>query len=102
VRQFLYPLEKAVKHHRRSTQKVATVATFVAMLQAPFFMGCRRCRRCRNISVSVRPTHLPNSSIKGEVSAYQADAIALIARISMRQRSSYPKPFKAQIVQECL
>ena len=31
-----------------------------------------------------------------------ADAIALIARISMRQRSSYPKPFKAQIVQECL
>ena len=31
-----------------------------------------------------------------------ADAIALIARISMRQRSSYPKPFKAQVVQECL
>jgi len=23
-------------------------------------------------------------------------------RISMRQRSSYPKPFKAQVVQECL
>jgi transposase len=37
------------------------------------------------------------------VSAYfQADAIALIARISMRQRSSYPKPFKAQVVQQCL
>ena len=31
-----------------------------------------------------------------------ADAIALIARISMRQRSSYPKPFKARVVQECL
>ena len=31
-----------------------------------------------------------------------ADAIALIARIYMRQRSSYPKPFKAQVVQECL
>jgi transposase-like protein len=30
------------------------------------------------------------------------DAIALIARISMLQRSSYPKPFKAQAVQECL
>ena len=26
----------------------------------------------------------------------------LIAGISMRQRSSYPKPFKAQVVQECL
>lgn len=37
------------------------------------------------------------------MSAYfLADAIALIARISMRQRSSYPKPFKAQVVQECL
>ena len=33
---------------------------------------------------------------------FLADAIALIARISMRQRSSYPKPFKAQVVQECL
>ena len=31
-----------------------------------------------------------------------ADAIALIARVPMRQRSSYPKPFKAQVVQECL
>src|SRR3546814_2663906 len=29
-------------------------------------------------------------------------AIALNVRISMRQRSSYPKPFKAQVVQECL
>jgi transposase len=37
------------------------------------------------------------------VSAYfLADAIALNVRISMRQRSSYPKPFKAQVVQECL
>ena len=37
------------------------------------------------------------------VSAYfYADAIALIAGIPMRQRSSYPKPFKAQVVQECL
>ncbi|OPG72000.1 hypothetical protein B1219_17655 [Pseudomonas ogarae] len=37
------------------------------------------------------------------VSAYfKADAITLIARISMRQRSSYPKPFIAQVVQECL
>lgn len=33
---------------------------------------------------------------------FLADAIALIARIYMRQRSSYPKPFKAQVVQECL
>ena len=31
-----------------------------------------------------------------------ADAIALIARSYMRQRISYPKPFKAQVVQECL
>ena len=31
-----------------------------------------------------------------------ADAIALIARSYMRQRSSYPKPFKAQVVQEGL
>ncbi len=37
------------------------------------------------------------------VSAYfLTDAIAHIAGISMRQRSSYPKPFKAQVVQECL
>ena len=33
---------------------------------------------------------------------FLADAIALIARSYMRQRSSYPKPFKAQVVQECL
>ncbi|KPW37722.1 ISPpu14, transposase Orf1 [Pseudomonas amygdali pv. mellea] len=30
------------------------------------------------------------------------DTIALIFRIAMRQRTSYPKPFKAQVVQECL
>jgi transposase-like protein len=30
------------------------------------------------------------------------DTIALIVRIAMRQRTSYPKPFKAKIVQECL
>ncbi|WP_150781861.1 IS66-like element accessory protein TnpA [Pseudomonas fluorescens] len=30
------------------------------------------------------------------------DNIALIFRIAMRQRTSYPKPLKAQIVQECL
>ena len=37
------------------------------------------------------------------VSAYfYADAIALNVRNSMRQRSSYPKSFKAQVVQECL
>ena len=35
------------------------------------------------------------------VSAYfYADAIALIAGISRRQRSSYPKPYNAQAVQE--
>ncbi|MBD1554144.1 IS66-like element accessory protein TnpA [Pseudomonas typographi] len=33
---------------------------------------------------------------------FLADAITLIARIPMRQRSSYPKSFKAQVVQECL
>lgn len=27
---------------------------------------------------------------------------SLIKRITMRQRHSYPKPFKAQVVQECL
>jgi hypothetical protein len=32
----------------RSGQVVATVATYVAMLQTPFCMGCRRCRRCRH------------------------------------------------------
>ena len=53
--------------------------------------------------VSVRPTHLPNSSIKGDgVRVFLADAIVLNVRISMRQRSSYPKPFKVQVVQECL
>ncbi len=37
------------------------------------------------------------------VSAYfYADAITLIASISMRQRSSHPKAFKAQVVQEYL
>lgn len=30
------------------------------------------------------------------------DTITLIVRIPMRQRTSYPKPLKAQIVQECL
>jgi len=30
------------------------------------------------------------------------DTIALIVRIAMCQRPSYPKPFKAQVVQECL
>jgi transposase-like protein len=30
------------------------------------------------------------------------DTIVLIIRIAMRQRASYPDPFKAQIVQECL
>jgi transposase len=53
--------------------------------------------------VSARLTHLPNSSIKGDVVRLSlAHEITLIARISMRQRSSYPKPFKAQAVQECL
>ncbi|WP_339492742.1 hypothetical protein, partial [Pseudomonas rhizophila] len=43
-------------------------------------------------------THLLKSSIKGDVvRVFLADAITLIARISMRQRSSYPKPFKAQV-----
>ncbi|MFJ4348401.1 IS66-like element accessory protein TnpA [Pseudomonas sp. NPDC089401] len=28
--------------------------------------------------------------------------MTLIARISIRQRTAYPKPFKAQVVQECL
>ena len=31
-----------------------------------------------------------------------ADAITLNVKISRRQRSSYPKSFKAQVVQECL
>lgn len=48
VRQLLYPLEKAVKRHGQSAQKMATVATFVAMLQAMFYVGCRHCRRCRH------------------------------------------------------
>ncbi|WP_240997571.1 IS66-like element accessory protein TnpA [Pseudomonas viridiflava] len=30
------------------------------------------------------------------------DTITLIVRIAMRQRTSYPKPLKAQVVQECL
>lgn len=37
------------------------------------------------------------------MSAYfKADTIVLNVRISMRQRSSYPKPFNVQVVQECL
>jgi transposase-like protein len=30
------------------------------------------------------------------------DTIAIIVRIAMRQRTSYPKLFKAQVAQECL
>lgn len=53
--------------------------------------------------VSGQPTHLQNPSIKGDgVHLKYVDTIALIARITMRQRTSYPKPFKAQVVQECL
>jgi len=53
--------------------------------------------------VSARRTHLQNPSIKGDgVRVFLADTIALISRIFMRQRSSYPKSFKAQVVQECL
>lgn len=33
---------------------------------------------------------------------YLADAITPIARISCVNEGSYPKPFKAQVVQECL
>ncbi len=59
-------------------------------------------RNCRNF-VSGQRTHLQKSGIKGDgVRLFLADAITLIARISMRRRSSYPKPFKAQVVQECL
>ncbi len=50
VRQFLYALEKTVKRHDQSVQKVATVAAFVATLQAKSGVGCRRCRRCRHFS----------------------------------------------------
>ena len=46
MRQFLYPLEKTVKRHGQSVQKVATVATFVATLQGMSDVGCRRCRHC--------------------------------------------------------
>ncbi|WP_454867219.1 transposase [Pseudomonas lini] len=30
------------------------------------------------------------------------DTIALIVRVAIRQRTSYPQPFKAQVLQECL
>lgn len=33
---------------------------------------------------------------------FLAGAITLIARVSMHQRSSYRKPFQAQVVKECL
>ena len=53
--------------------------------------------------VSVRRTHLPDPSHKGDgVHLKYVDTIAFIIRITMRQRNSYPKPFKAQVVQECL
>ena len=55
MRQYLYPLEKAVKRHCRSAQKVATVASIVAMLQTTFYVGCRRRRRCRRF----RHTYIP-------------------------------------------
>ena len=48
MRQFLYSLEIAVKRNGQRVQKVATVATFVAMLQTTFYVGCRRRRRCRH------------------------------------------------------
>ena len=50
-----------------------------------------------------RGSHLPNASIEGHgVCVFYADAITLNVRISTRQRSSHSKPFKAQVVQECL
>jgi len=55
VRQFLYSLEIAVKRNGQRVQKVATVATFVAMLQTTFYVGCRRRRRCRRF----RHTYIP-------------------------------------------
>lgn len=48
VRQYLYPLEKAVKRHSQCTEKVATVATSVAVLKTTLYVGCRRRRRCRH------------------------------------------------------
>jgi hypothetical protein len=51
VRQFLYPLQKAVKRHGQNVQKAATVATFVAMLQTTVYVGCRRCRHCRHTDI---------------------------------------------------
>lgn len=38
---------RATRHAWRTMKKMATVATFVAMLQATFYVGCRRRRRCR-------------------------------------------------------
>jgi hypothetical protein len=53
--------------------------------------------------VRVRRSHLPDPSYKGNgVHLKYVDTIILIVRIAMRQRTSYPKYFKAQVVQECL
>jgi transposase len=43
------------------------------------------------ICVSVRRSHLPDPSDKGDG-----------VHLKMRHRTSYPKPFKAKVVQECL
>lgn len=46
-----------------------------------------------------RLTKSPTRSLSTEK---YVDIISLIFRIVMRQRTSYPKPFKAQVVQKCL
>ena len=53
--------------------------------------------------VSVCRTHFQNPQIKGDgVHLKYMDTIALNSKKTMRQRTSYPKLLKAQVVQECL
>lgn len=82
-------------------QKVATVATFVAMSQAPLCMGCRRCRRCRHFSVTVRRTHLPVSNAKYHGVHLSGHHFLPIRRTPHAISAPYLEPFKTQVIQEC-
>ncbi|PAM78520.1 hypothetical protein CES87_30765 [Pseudomonas sp. ERMR1:02] len=54
------------------------------------------------MNVRGRRTHLPSPSNKGDcVRVFLSGRNYLNARIVMRQRKSYPKSFKTQVVQEC-
>jgi len=58
VRQYLYPLEKAVKRHSQCAEKVATVTTSVAMLQTTYTWVVAA------VAAVATPTSMPNEKIR--------------------------------------